>query len=304
MITKKEFTSVIIGSNGYIGRNLSFLLQQRGIENFDYDIQSSSDHSWMNYSKLDVTCKDDFCQIGKDIDVIYFMAGLTGTVDGFRSYESYYNINVIGLTNLLHYLKENDLKAKVIFPSTRLVYKGIENTPLEETADKSPNTIYALTKLICEDTLDLYSRMFNVNYTVFRICVPYGNLIDLDYSYGTIGFFVNKAKNKQNITLYGDGSLKRTFTNVYDICTIMIETAINQVMVNAIYNIGGETFSLSEVARIIAEKYGVGIDFVEWPEMALKVESGDTIFSAKRLKECMTDYEYKSYSEWSNLLVL
>jgi UDP-glucose 4-epimerase len=302
MNSKKTFTSVIIGSNGYIGRNLSFLLQQRGIANFDYDIQSNTDYSWMNYSKLDVTCKEDFCQIGKDIDVIYFMAGLTGTVDGFKSYESYYNVNVIGLTNLLNYLKDNDLKAKVIFPSTRLVYKGAENTPLEETADKSPNTIYALTKLICEDTLDLYSRMFNVNYTVFRICVPYGNLIDLDYSYGTIGFFIDKAKNKKNITLYGDGSLKRTFTDVYDICTIFIDTALNPEIINSIYNIGGESFSLLDVAKKIAEKYAVSIDFVDWPEMALKIESGDTIFSSEKLNDSLGNYDYKSLDEWSNFL--
>ncbi|QBN19796.1 NAD-dependent epimerase/dehydratase family protein [Flavobacterium nackdongense] len=303
MNSQKTFTSIIIGSNGYIGRNLSFLLYQRGIKNIDYDVQASTDYPWMNYSKLNVTSKDDFCRIGSDVDVIYFMAGLTGTVDGFASYESYYNVNVIGLTNLLNYLKENNLKAKIVFPSTRLVYKGLENKALEEDAVKSPNTIYALTKLICEDTLDLYHRMFNIKYSVFRICVPYGNLIDLDYSYGTIGFFIEKAKNRKNITLYGDGSLKRTFTDVYDICDILIKAANNPEIVNSIYNIGGETFSLLDVAKKIADKYEVGIDFVDWPEMALKVESGDTIFSSKKLNECISNYEYKSLSEWSNLLM-
>ena len=48
---------------------------------------------------------------------------------------------------------------------------------------------------------------FHSHFTIFRICVPYGNLIDELYSYGTIGFFINRAMKGQNITIYGDGSL-------------------------------------------------------------------------------------------------
>ena len=44
-----------------------------------------------------------------------------------------------------------------------------------------------------------------------------------NYSYGTIGFFLSKAMKKENINMYGDGELKRTFTHVYDICNSTIK---------------------------------------------------------------------------------
>ena len=55
-----KITTAIIGSNGYIGQNLSYLLNQSKISNFDYDIDNNTKHSWMKYSKLDVTIKESF----------------------------------------------------------------------------------------------------------------------------------------------------------------------------------------------------------------------------------------------------
>jgi UDP-glucose 4-epimerase len=292
-IKLKKLKTITIGSNGYIGRNLSYLLNQHGALNFDFDLSPKTENSWMKYSSLDVTNKDDFNKIDLDVDVIYFMAGITGTSDGFDSYENYYNVNVVGLTNLLNFVKENDIKPKIIFPSTRLVYKGIKDKPLSEDAKKDPKTIYALTKITCENTLKIYNEIYNINYEILRICVPYGNLVDEEYSYGTIGFFMDKAKNNEPITLYGNGELKRTFTHLYDICNSLINIAMKTNLTNDIYNIGGETFSLLEIAKQIQKKYDCKIEFIDWPEIALKIESGDTIFDSKKLDKYLNIKKYK-----------
>jgi hypothetical protein len=39
------------------------------------------------------------------------------------------------------------------------------------------------------------------------------------------------------------------------------------------------------MAILIAEKYGVGIEYVEYPEVAEKIETGDTVFDDNKLKE-------------------
>lgn len=285
--------TAIIGANGYIGRNLSFYLNNKNIINQNYDLENSSSNLWMNYAKLDVTNKADFNQIDPTTDVIFFMAGITGTIDGFNSYEKYYSVNVIGLINLLNHLKETKSTARIIFPSTRLVYKGIKNLELKENSKKEPKTIYAHTKLICEQTLKMFNAMYGINYDVLRICVPYGNLVDTNYSYGTIGFFLKQAKENKKITLYGEGEVKRTFTDIYDICDTFFKISQKDKATNSIYNIGGETFSLAEIANKITQKYPATIEFVEWPKEALKIESGDTIFSSSKLDLHLDFKEYK-----------
>tara|TARA_R110002051_G_scaffold223996_1_gene287180 strand:- start:12024 stop:12908 length:885 start_codon:yes stop_codon:yes gene_type:complete len=288
----KQITTAIIGANGYIGKNLSYLLCEKSINNFDFDISDNTENSWMKYSKLDVTSKEDFNKINEDIDIIFFMAGITGTADGFDSYEKYYNINVLGLINLLNFIKNKEKKPKIIFPSTRLVYGGNEEL-LSENDEKHPKTTYALTKLVCEETLKIYNDIFNINYDVLRICVPYGNLVDEDYSYGTLGFFITKAEKKEPITLYGDGMLRRTFTDIKDICNIFISTAQKDSLSNSIYNIGGKSYSLLDVAQKVALKYNSKIQFVDWPKMAEKIESGHTVFNSKKLDDYLNFIEYK-----------
>jgi len=300
-MSKNNQKSVIIGANGYIGRNLSYFLNASGVDNINFGIEDVVKFSWMTYSKLDVTVKEDFFQIDRDVKIIYFMAGLTGTLNGFDLYKDYFNINVIGLNNLLDYLKKNNIKAKVVFPSTRLVYKGIKGIELKEDSIKSPNTIYALTKTTCEDLLNIYHKSFGIDYEIFRICVPYGNLVGNDYSYGTLGSFINNAKKHKKITIYGDGSLMRTFTHIKDICNILMDSS-NFISSNNIYNIGGETFKLKQVAEKISNLFNARIEFIDWPDQILNIESGDTVFYSKKLDNNLGGFNYRKLDDWINSL--
>ncbi len=267
-------------------------------EIYCFDIQDKSIDDSDNYSQLDITDYNKVCELNLNVDYIYLFAGLTGTSQGFDSYNKYIDINEKGLLHILTRMKESGSKARIVFPSTRLVYKGQQNELLKEGAEKETNTIYALNKLACEYMLAMYQKAFGIQYTIFRICVPYGSLIESGISYGTLGFFLQKAKNKQNIELYGDGLLRRTFTNVVDICN-KIHSAIQFEESNGkIYNIGGENLSLLDVASEIAKKHGVEVVFTEWPKLALQIESGDTVFDSENLDELLNEEGYCNFSEW------
>lgn len=99
-------------------------------------------------------------------------------------------------------MKESGSTARIVFPSTRLVYKGQQNVLLKEDAEKAPNTIYALNKLACEYMLAMYQKAFGIHYTIFRICVPYGSLIKSGTSYGTLGFFAKGQKSAEYSALW------------------------------------------------------------------------------------------------------
>lgn len=291
-------TSIIIGSNGYIGHNLTFYLRSLNEKVYCFDIQEKSINDSDNYNQLDITDYNSVCELDLNVDYIYLFAGLTGTSQGFDSYGKYIDINEKGLLNILTRIKESGSQARIVFPSTRLVYKGKQNTLLKEDAEKETNTIYALNKLSCEYMLAMYQKAFGIEYTTFRICVPYGSLIESKMSYGTLGFFLQKAKNQQDIELYGDGSLRRTFTHVFDICNKIHDAVKYEESRGKTYNIGGENFSLLDVASEIAEKHSVKIVFTEWPKLALQIESGDTIFDSEDLDKLLNKGDYCKFHEW------
>ena len=286
--------AILLGANGYLGRHIAYFLQQQNIAFIPTDIAEKSIDNHSNYQKIDITKKEDLQKLEFNVDYVFVFAGLTGTSNAREDEEKFTKVNELGLKNIISCC-QNTKGLRIIFPSTRLVYKGVENTPLSEDSEKETKSVYAKNKLNCEQLLE----KSGIDYTIFRICVPYANLFDEHYSYGTIGFFINRAKANKNISIYGDGSLKRTFTHVADICIVIIKGSLLKDTKNNVYNIGSnDVLSLLEVANLVAAKYGVEVKYVDWPEEALKIESGDTIFEDVKLKKVL-NYRYQhSLKEW------
>ncbi|TCZ73131.1 NAD-dependent epimerase/dehydratase family protein [Flaviaesturariibacter aridisoli] len=290
----------VFGSNGYLGQHMvHYLLREKGavVTGFDLaDAYAGSDS--IAYRRMDITKPADVQTLEEGFDTIYYFTGLTGTDISFDRYELFVSVNELGLLHLLQHLRGMEKKPKIVFPSTRLVYKGAEGKPLAEDDEKEFKTIYASSKYNGEQYLAMYRNLFGLDYTVFRVCVPYANLVAGALSYGTVGFFLGKAQNGEAISLFGDGGLKRTFTHVWDICRQVVEVSALPESSGCVFNTDGETFSLKEAAGLIAGKYGVELRYVPWPEKALQLESGDTIFDGSRIRSLFPNTLTFSLQEW------
>lgn len=186
-----------------------------------------------------------------------------------------------------------------MFPSTRLIYKGVDK-PLKEEDEKETKTLYAINKLACESILYAYNKSFDIPYTIFRICIPYGNMLSTDYSFGTIGFFIKQAKAGKDITLYGGGDTKRTFTHMEDLCYQIVQGSMNKDSNGEIYNIGGQTLSLREAAEFVAKKFKTNVVAVEWPEKDFRIESNHTYFDDTKSAHCyalVSTNNYKNFQK-------
>lgn len=289
----------VIGANSYIARNFISVLKDEypSVEIDLYDRDEVHKDGLPNYHPLNILDADAVCDMNLDTDAIVLFTGKTGTSAGFEDYSTFVNVNEMGLLNILNAMRVKNSGAKLIFPSTRLVYKG-QDRPLSEDDDKEAKTIYAANKLACERYLKMYADMFGIKYVTFRICVPYGTLLTGASSYGTAEFFVGKASKGEDITLYGDGELRRTFTYIGDICKILVKGCAEPSLVNDVFNIGGEDLSLKDMATSVAEFYQVGVSFIPWPEAALKLESGSTVFNSNKLDSLIGCNYNMTLREW------
>jgi UDP-glucose 4-epimerase len=286
----------VFGAKGYIGMHLVQYLTNLGynVDKYDYhDIREE------NYTRIDITDIESLKRVRLDVDFIFMFAGLTGTYAGFDHFKTYNSVNELGLLNLLDLIRKSIYRPRVVFPSTRLVYKG-DDKPLKETDEKETKTLYAVNKLSCEGILQAYNCSFEIPYTIFRICIPYGNLLSRDYSFGTVGFFIKKAKVGEDICLYGGGNMKRTFTHIEDLCFQIVSASLKEESACETYNVGGETLSLREAAEIISRKFGTYIKDVPWPEQDLKIESGHTYFDDTKIKKLLNIKSYKRLCDFTN----
>jgi len=292
-------TVLMLGANGYLGRHLAKLVYDRGYRCRLAGTQQTSVDGYEEYSIIDINDLSSYAHLLEECDYVFCFAGLTGTFDGFSRFKKFIEVNELGLLNLLEGVKKINPGAKIIFPSSRLVYKGKKNRQLTEDSEKEFKTIYAMNKYACERYLKMYHESFGIDYLVFRICVPYGNIFDNSSSFGTLGNMISKAEEGENITLYGDGSQKRSFVHVHDLSSLILIASIEKGLVNDIFNIGGpDILSIRDVAEMVSDAYGVDIEYVPWPEEHRKIESGDTIFDSTKLIDKL-DYQYEyDFRSW------
>jgi len=274
----------IIGSNGFIGRNLSYYLQKKNYAVYEFDIDENSSSDCILYERLDIMDLESVKKFFiRNWDYVFFMSGITGSLDSFSNYSNIINVNNIGLMNFLIEIP-NHSNFKFIYPSTRLVYQG-QSFEIKEDSDKKPLTPYAVSKLGAEQLIQCYNNLKKIDYSIFRIGVPFGNLINNDYSFGTIGSFLNQINLNNEIILFGDGSQKRTFTHIEDICIVFEQCIKGNIDINDIYNIGGNNLSLKEAAMILADQYDARLHFKDWEKDYLKIETWNTAFDFTKLNE-------------------
>lgn len=289
---------MVIGANGYLGRHLVHALAAEGYRVTPCGRQSRSVDGRENYRQLDVCRRDSLDGLDVDVDAVFMCAGLTGTNVGFTKYEEFVRSNEVGLLNVLDHVRARGSGARIVFPSSRLVYRGVKGARLDEEAAKEPKTVYAVTKVACESLLWAYQNRFGIPYTVFRICVPYGSRWQGGYAYGTLGFLLGRATKGEPVVVFGDGSQRRTFSHVEDVGRQIVQSVSMTETRNGVFNVGGEDFSLLEVGRAIAEKYGVDVRCEPWAEEDLAVESGDTVFDSTKLDSLTGDRRAHTFSGW------
>ncbi len=279
---------VIIGANSYLARNLIFTLSSnKEVTLLLYDRDCKHFDHYNNYIQINLASKIDIItNVDFNCDSIYYFSGKTGTKQGFTDYDEYIDVNEKYFLNFLFAYVDKKSKAKIIYPSSRLVYANSKNN-VSENALKDFKSIYAVTKFVCESYLKMYSEIFGIKYCILRIGVPFGTLLNDVTSYGIFGFFVKKASNNENIIVFGDGSQKRTFTHIKDICYVFEQAAINNKLMNDIYNIGGVKKTVIDIAELIAKQYSVGIDFVEWPKLDKIIEVPSVVFNSSKLDDIL-----------------
>jgi UDP-glucose 4-epimerase len=286
-------SALVLGANGYIGQNLCGYLIQQGFAVTAVGRQPIwkghvAQGPMPEYHPIDLGDKHQVARLSFDADLVFMMAGITGTTAGFTHYDPMVMSNEMALLHVLSTMTEQQSRARLVFPGTRLVYKGQAGKLLAEDAEKETKTVYAVNKLACEGYIHAWANAFDLQATIFRICVPYGHLLPGQYSFGTLGFMRSQAMQKKQITLFGDGSMRRTFTHVHDICRIMTHAALLPQTAGGVYNIGGpDHLSLRELAEQVAAKTGSSIAFHPWPALDARIESGDTMFDDQALQNAV-----------------
>ena len=233
---------LVTGGCGFIGSHLVEKLTHLGHEVTVID-NLSTGQSLPQYGFVKADIRDcDF----PDCDIIFHVAAKASIPDSLNNpYESHTN-NVNGTLRVIEFARTKNIP--IIFSGSSSVYDDHQNI--------KPVSPYALQKLICEQYLELYQKLYGLQSVVLRYFSVYGPR-QPDYgSYQTVmSIFLNQKKAGLPFTITGNGEQRRDFVHVQDVVAANIEAA-KKIKGFEVKDIGtGVNHSVNEVADMIDPKH-------------------------------------------------
>jgi len=210
---------LITGVAGLLGANFSRHLLNKGYKVVGIDDLSGgyedSVPSDVTFYRQDLTNRGAVSQIfnkEKPDYVFHFAAYAAEGLSPFiRNYN--YTNNVLASANVINACVNNDVK-KVVFTSSMAVY-GVGNPPFTEDQLPTPEDPYGIAKYAVEMDLKLAHEMFGLRYSPVRphnVVGIYQNIWDRYRN--VIGIWIRKAMNGEPLTIFGDGTQVRAFSDI------------------------------------------------------------------------------------------
>lgn len=126
-------------------------------------------------------------------------------------------INVLGTINLLERSRSAGVR-RVVYSSTGgALYGEPEQVPCTEEHPIRPLSPYGLSKYIGEKYVDLYGRLYGLEYVILRYANVYGPRQDPFGEAGVVAIFAQRMINGENVIVFGDGTQERDFVYVGDV---------------------------------------------------------------------------------------
>lgn len=182
-------------------------------------------------------------------DFVYHFAAYAaeGLSPFIRNYN--YTNNLICSVNVINQCIQHDVN-KIIFTSSMAVY-GIGNPPFTEEQLPSPMDPYGIAKYAVEMDLALAKDQFGLRYTIIRphnVIGIYQNIWDKYRN--VIGIWIRKSLAGEPISIYGDGTQKRAFSDIKYYMTPFKK--LMDDFDSETFNIGADhEFELKEIASLV-----------------------------------------------------
>jgi UDP-glucose 4-epimerase len=151
-----------------------------------------------------------------------------------------------------------DGSTRLIFSSSAAIYESDseKSIALKESDTKSPANPYGLSKLTCENWLETYKDLYNLDFVNLRYFNVYGERQRGGSPYaGVLGNWVHALHFKKPLVIYGDGKQSRDFIHVSDVVRANIKSIDVPTSEFRSYNVcTGISISLNEIVRMLQAK--------------------------------------------------
>ena len=285
---------IITGGLGYIGTELcqiysgvSWHHKITVIDNRFISERVNQIRNWnMEFIQGDILDKDLINKYCKDADIVHHLAGVTEVPRTKKesSIDKDEKIKLVGENGTQNILDSITNKCKIIFPSTHVVYEGINEvkTDIKEDEKTRPILSYSSSKAINEKQLKDSGK----NYVILRLGSVYGYSTDSMRINIMPNLFSKIASQDGTLKLFAGGRQIKSLVPLIDVARCFKFMEEKDEISSETFNLTKDTLTVKEVAEI-CKKYN--------PKITLR-ETNDEIpnlgFSLSNKKLLNTGFEF------------
>jgi len=261
---------IITGGLGYIGTELCKLYSGVSwnnriivIDNRFISERVNQIRKWnMQFVQGDILDKELINRHCKDADVVHHLAGITDVprTKSENNEEKDSKIKMVakeGTQNILDAISDT---CKIIFPSTHVVYEGLEKVQNEilENEEVKPILSYSNSKALNEKQLKDSKK----NYIILRLGSVYGYSTDTARMDIMPNLFSKIASQDGTIKLFAGGRQVKSLVPLIDVARCFKEMEENKNISSQTFNLTKDTVTVKDVAEV-CKKYNPKVTLKE-----------------------------------------
>ena len=255
--------ALVTGAAGFIGSHLCGALLARGddvvgVDSFTEYYSPARKRAnltealaaGLEFRRVDLI-SDSLEPLVDGVDVVYHFAAQPGVRPSWgMDFEVYTQRNLVATQRLLEAMQHTDTP-RLVFASSSSVYGHI-GAPAQESDPFAPVSPYGMTKVACEQLIDVYRREHGLSAVSLRYFTAYGPRQRPEMAFAA---FIRAILLGKPLCVLGDGSQVRDFTYVGDVVAATIAAA--ELGAEPAYNIsGGGSCTLLEAIEEIERLSG------------------------------------------------
>ena len=231
---------LILGGNGFIGKNLAEYLVEQGEDVYSFDM-SIPPKKIAQIHYLEGDFFDDYTleDIIKGMDVIYHAISTVNPGNSNEKCVLGYERDFVQTVKLCNFIKDTNVRM-IFLSSGGTVYGNQEQQPIKENAVPVPINHYGNIKLCIENTIRTFNFQMKKNMLIARISNPYGPGQDYHKGVGFVDAIIKRSLKKEPIEVWGDGSVVRDYIYIHDLCK-MLYAMIYYQGENEVFNLSSNT---------------------------------------------------------------
>ena len=249
---------IITGGLGYIGTELCKIYSGVSwhhkiivMDNRFISERVNQIRNWnMNFIHGDILDKDLVNEHFNDADIVHHLAGITDVprTKSESTSEKDEKINLVGEKGTQNILDAIGDKCKIIFPSTHVVYEGIDKVKkdIREDEETKPVLSYSSSKAINEKQLKKSGK----NYIILRLGSVYGYSSDTARIDIMPNLFSKIASQDGTIRLFAGGRQIKSLVPLVDVARCFKFMEEKENISSEIFNLTKDTLTVKEVAEI------------------------------------------------------